>query len=302
MSTDITEHSSPAGTSSMELVTCEENGSTSPNIDNIYMDANDGRCSVVNITESRAVKPFAVDMIASTAAIATGGQEIITNVITPDVSDDDTLPDIYSFKATRHAPETSLNTNCDVIDTFLNLVEEQPDVRHHTIKLHRGHVFSELRTQFASGQFDIVFDCFTFEMVLPNGETENAEDNGGVVRDALVEFWESFYDQCTLGREHKVPFLRHDYKEEDWKAIAKVLFYGWKEQKYFPIHLSKAFMSCCIYGMDTSASSHDSLIKEFLSYIPLSEAKTISSALEGNFDKEELIEILDIHECRVAPT
>ena len=90
MSTDITTHSSPAGTSSMELVTCEENGSTSPNINNIYMDANDGRCSVVNITESRAVKPFAVDMIASTAAIATARQEITTNVITPDVSDDDT--------------------------------------------------------------------------------------------------------------------------------------------------------------------------------------------------------------------
>lgn len=30
-------------------------------------------------------------------------------------------------------------------------------------------------------------------MVLPNGNREKGEDNGGVLRDALSEYWDTFY-------------------------------------------------------------------------------------------------------------
>lgn len=47
-------------------------------------------------------------------------------------------------------------------------------------------------------------------MLRENGTPEVAEDNGGVMRDSLTEFWDTFYLQFTEGNECKVPVLRHD--------------------------------------------------------------------------------------------
>lgn len=65
------------------------------------------------------------------------------------------------------------------------------------VEVHRGQIMQELITKF----MDLSLDSTRVVIVvlLPNGKKEAALDEGGVFRDALSEFWESFYDQCTKG-------------------------------------------------------------------------------------------------------
>lgn len=41
---------------------------------------------------------------------------------------------------------------------------------------------------------DIINVIIFFEVVMLNGNVEIVEDNGGVIRDILLEFWNMFYD------------------------------------------------------------------------------------------------------------
>lgn len=41
---------------------------------------------------------------------------------------------------------------------------------------------------------DIINVIIFFEMVMLNGNVEIVEDNGCVIRDILLEFWNMFYD------------------------------------------------------------------------------------------------------------
>ncbi|XP_031334382.1 uncharacterized protein LOC116174149 [Photinus pyralis] len=73
---------------------------------------------------------------------------------------------------------------------------EEPKSNDTTILvIHRGKVLEELIEAFQQTFFNI--DDVKITMILPNGQTERAEDIGGVFRDSLSEFWESFYDKCT---------------------------------------------------------------------------------------------------------
>ena len=49
-------------------------------------------------------------------------------------------------------------------------------------------------------------------MVLTDNTFEAKEDGGGVTRDALSDFWTSFYDRFTFGTKFKVPCLRRDLR------------------------------------------------------------------------------------------
>lgn len=35
-----------------------------------------------------------------------------------------------------------------------------------------------------------------------------------------------FYDNCILGLDVKVPFIRYDYQCEEWQAVARVFVEG----------------------------------------------------------------------------
>jgi hypothetical protein len=84
----------------------------------------------------------------------------------------------------------------------------------HSFKLHRGHVLKELIDKFKT--VDPISDTVSIEIIFPNGELEAAADDGGVTRDTICEFWNSFYEECTLGGTFKVPCLRHDYGEAEF--------------------------------------------------------------------------------------
>ena len=99
------------------------------------------------------------------------------------------------------------------------------------IKLHRGQVFTELLAYMLSGDINENTEVGV-SMILPNGREEVAEDSGGVLRDALSEFWGTFRDKCTLGNSVRVPALRHDMQYEHWKATAQILVMGFKQTGY----------------------------------------------------------------------
>ncbi|CAC5395407.1 unnamed protein product [Mytilus coruscus] len=81
-----------------------------------------------------------------------------------------------------------------------------------TVTVHRGHVLLDMIRAVKS--IDPYNDIISFETIMSNGCIKIAEDDGGVTRDSLTEFWKDFYEQCTEGTSEKVPFLRHDFGEE----------------------------------------------------------------------------------------
>ena len=166
----------------------------------------------------------------------------------------------------------------------------------HTVEVHRGMILKDLITGFKKVNIDK--DVVELKVILPNGVTELAEDSGGVTRDVLTEFWEAFYEQNTVGTEFKIPFLRHDYGEQDWASVAKVLVYGWKEVHYFPVRLSLPFVEHCLYGVFSS-----DIVQAFFSTLPPSDIKTLTTALEDmkEVDEEDLMDVLQNHEIKTLP-
>ena len=58
-----------------------------------------------------------------------------------------------------------------------------------TLWLHRGQVLHELEDFFMNHRFWVKSQPLVVKMVNPNGRVENAEDSGGILRDALSEYW-----------------------------------------------------------------------------------------------------------------
>ena len=63
-------------------------------------------------------------------------------------------------------------------------------------------------------------------VLLPNGVPETAEDGGGVTRDVLCEFLNSFSEECSLESSFKVLCLRHDLRELEWQSVGKIIVFG----------------------------------------------------------------------------
>ena len=110
-------------------------------------------------------------------------------------------------------------------------VDQQQPVIHSELTLHRGQVLKELIT-FAK-QHNILGMILEVKMVMPNGEVEAGEDNGGILRDALSEFWDSFCQSCTTGEDIRVPCIVPSMVHDDWVAVAKVIIFGYTVQITF---------------------------------------------------------------------
>lgn len=125
-----------------------------------------------------------------------------------------------------------------------------------TLIVGRGHCLTDLINAFKDPKMIASEVCIKIR--LQNGELEQGEGSG-VLRDCLTEFWMDFYDSCTLGVELKVPFIRHDFQQEEWQAVARVFVVGWKQAGYFPVKLAIQFLEEVLYGSTTS-SFKDSLL------------------------------------------
>mgnify|MGYP001794375031 CR=1 FL=1 len=144
-----------------------------------------------------------------------------------------------------------------------------------------------------------------FIMVDVQGNAEKGVDWKGIYRDALANVWQEFYISCCLGERERVPFLRHDFQSDEWKAVARIIVKGFLDLGYFPAMLSKGFVISSMFG--EKAVSDDILLQSFSKYLaPLDEQ--VLSRWQSNEewnpedDRDELIDLLDRYDCRKLPT
>lgn len=166
------------------------------------------------------------------------------------------------------------------------------------LRLHRGNVFNELLESFKQNVVRI--EKLKIEMVLPNGEVERGDDVGGILRDTLSEFWNSFYDRCTVGTTYKVPYVRHDFGEQEWTAISKIIAVGYELVKYFPIKFAPVFIMSCLEVQ----SSQNEILDNFLEIIAESEASLVRNALNDfcTTEFDELTEFVATYDAKWVPT
>lgn len=127
------------------------------------------------------------------------------------------------------------------------------------ITIHHGNCLKDMIKAFSDP--DILSQPLMVKRLLP----DNSEEPGfgsGVERDVYSCFWEEFYDRCTLGTTIKVPFIRHDFTVDAWKAIGRILDKGYKDWQYFPIKLARPFIEEMLYGVVQA-----DLTESFLQYV-----------------------------------
>ncbi|XP_048010925.1 uncharacterized protein LOC125244747 isoform X2 [Megalobrama amblycephala] len=163
--------------------------------------------------------------------------------------------------------------------------------------VHRGQVLQQLIAHFCDES--VLKDGISMKVILPDGRLENAVDEGGVLRDLLSEFWHDFFEQCTLGNSFKVPYLRHDFGQQQWQSIGRIIAFGWQKEKYLPVKIAPVMLEQAAHGCLTT-----SLVDCFLRYVSESDRMILESCRSDfeNVDKEELFEVLDHHNCRRVPT
>ncbi|CAG9763615.1 unnamed protein product [Ceutorhynchus assimilis] len=146
-----------------------------------------------------------------------------------------------------------------------NVVEQDTFV----LRIHRGKVFEEFLEAFKENI--VVIDNIKIVMILPNGEIEQGEDMGEVLRDSLAEFWTTFYDRCTTGTTFKIPYIRHDF--------------------------APVFIKSCI---DNSAIVDEELVENFLNYISDSDSKMVKDSFIDceNVDSDEILEFVSGYDSK----
>ncbi|KAK6472735.1 hypothetical protein HHUSO_G28534 [Huso huso] len=178
-----------------------------------------------------------------------------------------------------------------------SVLEDTIPVTAFEMIIHRGPMaFTEICSNFMDPT--ILNKQINIGHILPNGDIEKAHDLGGVLKDTLTEFWEDFYSKCTVGRDVKVPCLRHDLGREEWKAIGRVLAFSWTTMGYWPIKLSKTFIHHCLFP--ELAIYNEQLLDDFYAFIAVQDKEIFQSALVdfSSVDYEDVIEALNTHDCR----
>lgn len=124
----------------------------------------------------------------------------------------------------------------------MDMLQEQANQREIVKKiavLHRGQILRELIQVFS--EESIMEDEIYFKVILPDGKLEKAVD-GGVLRDVLSEFWNDFYEQCTMANGFKVPYLRHDFGKQERESVGRIITFGWQKERYLPVLLEQAVL------------------------------------------------------------
>ena len=177
---------------------------------------------------------------------------------------------------------------------------EEPLIRHaKEIFLPRSNLLKELIKQFMVE--DVLDYNITFVIVADNNIPESGRGSG-ITREVLSLFWKEFQISLTTGASEKVPSIRHDYQNDRWVSIAKIIVFSFQRHKYFPIFLSKAFVTTCLFGEDLLTK--ESLLDAFSSYVSTDEAETMRKCLKGEIavDDEDLLDMLSSYKCYRQPT
>ena len=140
-----------------------------------------------------------------------------------------------------------------------------------------------------------------FKVVDARGVTEDGVGRG-VAREVLTEFWHLFYQSLSVGASTKVPTIRHDYQKHEWKAVARILLYGYLKEGVYPVALSPAFVGCTILGED--CVSNQVLVESFMAYIAENEREVVNNCLKNTSeiaDNDDLLDVLGSYNCYRKP-
>ena len=95
---------------------------------------------------------------------------------------------------------------------------------------------------------------------------EEVGSGNGVLRDAISEFWRLFFLAATIRAAEKMPFIRHDFKQNEWQAVGRVFVYSFVHLSYLPLELSPAFIiMTCLF--EDEALTNDLLLDSFRFYV-----------------------------------
>ncbi len=168
-------------------------------------------------------------------------------------------------------------------------------LEHRNIIVHRNLIRNEVVEIFQDPR---ILNSFLHVTIIGNDGNPEKGSGRGVVLDMLTNFWQHVFDSLTLGTQEKVPSIRHDYQKSHWQAIARVLVYGYVREKYFPIHLSPAFIAAALFGEESVSAEF--LFDSFQLYISSEERDTLVDALSGNLsmDDDDLLDVLGNYKCK----
>ena len=153
---------------------------------------------------------------------------------------------LASLDDTREVVFGGLGSADDVLPDLDDTVPLRTSSPHDVkdITLHRGRVFTELNALVKSGALTPDTGKVVVHMVDMRGNPENGVDTGGLLRDALVEYWRSFYSRCS-GRDWKVPVIAPAMTDV-WERVAVIFVLGFRLEKYSPPELAPAFLAGCL--------------------------------------------------------
>lgn len=144
---------------------------------------------------------------------------------------------------------------------------------------------------------------FSLDVVVIDARGQPEEGKGrGVMLDVLTNFWQECFTALTVGSKEKTPYIRHDLQKKEWEAVARVLVYGYKKLKYFPLKLSHLFIASCLFGEESITSEF--LLESFREYIAPEDREVLDMCLGAAFDpnNEDALEFLSTFKCFKVPT
>lgn len=183
-------------------------------------------------------------------------------------------------------------------ETLTSAEEIQPR-KTRVIDIHRLTVRQDLIKVFSDSS--IIDDNVEINMINSRGEFETGIGIG-VARDAFSLFWSDVCDSLMQGEGERVPYIRHDFQRLQWEAIGRVLVVGFRCCHYFPLMLSKTFMTHCLFG--ENVITQDMLMKSFRQYVSESERSVIDKCLKSDDldeNDEDLQEFLCSYDCKKLP-
>lgn len=177
----------------------------------------------------------------------------------------------------------------------------EPTVPEHQreILVRRSNILKTMVNEFDDPC--ILHDIVTFALIGDNGSLEMGR-GAGVTREILSLFWREFSVSLAIGAAEKVPSIRHDYQKNQWLSIARVIVFGFRQENYFPIFLSKAFAISCLFGEQDVTT--ECLFDSFKAYISTDEQEILMKCMNGQIDMadDDVLDLLSSYKCYRQPT
>jgi len=164
------------------------------------------------------------------------------------------------------------------------------------VTIHRTTLLRELLEIFSEENI-LHFDIKP-EIIDVHGDIEQGVGSG-VMRDVVCSFFDESSFSHMAGCQEKVPTVRHDMGEIQWKAFGRIIAYAFKIG-YFPLYISPVFLTSCLFG--DSEINNESLLNGFMLYVGTGEKDVIEKNLAKLDAKDEdLLDFLDSYGSHSLP-